>query len=132
MQWVKSWTIPVEPIGSEVPYAVYVDKKTDSVWITGTQSDSMIRFDPTTEQWTHYPLPTLVTYTRELDMDDQGRVWTSHASYPTWHIEGSQPKVVRVDPAGAPDIESSSVFRESVIAPLDTTSVTLKKQPLKK
>jgi len=132
MQWVKSWTIPVEPLGSEVPYAVFVDKQTDMVWITGTQSDSMIRFNPKTEQWTHYPYPTRVTYTRELDMDDAGRVWTSHASFPTWHIEDGQPKVVRVDPNGAPDTNTADVFKEAEIAPMASKAVTLKAQPFKK
>jgi len=132
MQWLKNWTIPVEPAGSEVPYAVFVDKKTDMVWITGTQSDSMIRFNPVTEQWTHYPLPTRVTYTRELDMDDEGRAWSSHASFPTWHIESGVPKVIRVNPAGAPDIESSPVFKDADIIPVDAKTVTIKKQPYKK
>ncbi len=72
MAWKESHVIPVEPIGSEVPYAVFVDPKTDHVWITGTQSDTLIRFEPENGNWTIYPLPTLVTYTRELDMDDAG------------------------------------------------------------
>lgn len=136
-QWTKKWTIPVEPMGSEVPYAVFVnkqfdDQKTDEVWITGTQSDSMIRFNPATEQWTHYPLPSRVTYTRELDMDDKGRAWSSHASFPTWHVESGIPKVIRVDPVGAPDINSSGVFREKEIPSVDIKTVTIKKQPLKK
>ena len=110
MEWQESFVIPVEPIGSEVPYAVFVDPKTDHVWITGTQSDTLIRFEPENENWTIYPLPTLVTYTRELDMDDQGDVWTSHSSGPAWHVEGGIPKVTRLDPTGAPDIEASGLF----------------------
>ncbi len=110
MAWKESYVIPVIPLGSEVPYAVFVDPKTDHVWITGTQSDSLIRFEPDSENWTMYPLPTLVTYTRELDMDDQGDVWTSHSSSPAWHVEGGIPKVTRLDPTGAPDIEGSGRF----------------------
>ncbi len=112
MQWQGEWLIPVEPAGSEVPYAVYIDQKTDHVWITGTQSDSIIRFEPHSEQWTIYPLPTLVTYTRELDMDRAGNVWTSHSSSPAWHVEGGIPKVTRLQPLGAPDIEASGLFAE--------------------
>jgi streptogramin lyase len=126
MQWVKSWTIPVEPIGSEVPYAVFVDKRSDVVWITGTQSDSMIRFNPATETWTHYPFPTRVTYTRDIDIDDENRLWTSHSSFPTWHIENGIPKVLRVDPDGAPDIESSGLFGEKEIPSVAAKTVTLK------
>ena len=110
MEWKESYVIPVEPIGSEVPYAVFIDPDTDHVWITGTQSDSLIRFEPENENWFIYPLPTLVTYTRELDMDDQGNVWTSHSSFPAWHVEGGIPKVTRLNPRGAPDIESSGLF----------------------
>ncbi len=110
MEWKESYVIPVEPLGSEVPYAVFVDPKTDHVWITGTQSDTLIRLEPANESWTIYPLPTLVTYTRELDMDDQGDVWTSHSSGPAWHVEGGIPKVTRLNPTGAPDIEASGLF----------------------
>jgi len=110
MEWKESLQIPVIPLGSEVPYAVFIDPATDHVWITGTQSDSIIRYEPENDHWTIYPLPTLVTYTRELDMDDRGDVWTSHSSGPAWHVEGGIPKVTMLDPVGAPDIEASGLF----------------------
>jgi virginiamycin B lyase len=110
MSWQESYEIQVAPLGSEVPYAVYVDQKTDHVWITGTQSDTIIRFAPDSERWSVYPLPTLVNYTRELDMDAQGNVWTSHSSSPAWHVEGGVPKITRLNPTGAPDIEGSGLF----------------------
>ncbi|MCP4035914.1 MAG: hypothetical protein GY733_03175, partial [bacterium] len=69
----RSWPIPIEPLGSETPYALNVNRANDEVWICGTNSDTLIRFRPQTEQWTVYPLPTRVTYTRELDFDEQGR-----------------------------------------------------------
>ncbi len=111
MEWKERIEIPIEPIGSEVPYAVFVDPKTDHVWITGTQSDTIIRYEPENEDWTIYPLPTLVTYTRELDMDRAGNIWTSHSSGPAWHVEGGIPKVTMLNPTGAPDIEASGLFR---------------------
>ena len=43
-------------------------------------------------------------------MDAQGRVWTSHSSSPAWHVEDGIPKVTRLDPDGAPDIEASGLF----------------------
>ena len=110
MEWEESHVIPVEPHGSEVPYAVFVDQKTDHVWITGTQSDSIIRYEPQSDNWTIYPLPTLATYTRELDMDGQRNLWTSHSSAPAWHVEGGIPKVTRLDPTGAPDIATAGLF----------------------
>lgn len=124
-QW-KSWEIPVTPKNAEVPYAVFVDKKTDTVWITGTQTDSFIHFDPKTEQFVSYPLPTLVTYTRDIDMDSEDRIWSAHASFPTWHIEGGLPKVVRLDPDGAPDIAASKLFSEAELEPVSTKAVNIK------
>lgn len=99
----KQWRLPIEPLGSETPYALHVEKKTDTVWITGTNSDTMIRFEPDQERFTVYPLPTRVTYTREVDFDAEGRVWTSNSNGPSWQIEGGFPKVTRIDPDGAPD-----------------------------
>lgn len=123
MEWKESLAIPVEPIGSEVPYAVFVDPKTDHLWITGTQSDTLIRFEPENSNWTIYPLPTLVTYTRELDMDDNGDVWTSHSSGPAWHVEGGIPKVTMLNPTGAPDIEASGLFNGSAPSNIDAAAV---------
>jgi len=61
----------------------------------------MIRFEPDSERFTVYPLPTRVTYTREIDFDAQGRVWTSNSNLPTWQVEGGFPRVLRLDPHGA-------------------------------
>jgi len=101
----RTWPLPIEPAGSETPYALHVNRKTDEVWICGTNSDTLIRFRPQTEEWTVYPLPTRVTYTRELDFDDQGRVWTSNSNLPAWQIEGSFPRILRLDP-GEPGAEA--------------------------
>ncbi len=103
----RSWPIPIEPLGSDTPYALHVNRETDEVWICGTNSDTLIRFRPQTEQWSVYPLPTRVTYTRELDFDRQGRVWTSNSNTPTWQIEGAFPRIVRLDP-GPDDPERSA------------------------
>jgi streptogramin lyase len=76
----RSWQLPIEPAGSETPYALHVNRNTDEVWICGTNSDTLIRFEPQTQEFTVYPLPTRVTYTREIDFDAQGRVWTSNSN----------------------------------------------------
>ncbi len=94
----RSWPLPTEPLQGETPYALHVDRRTDQVWICGTNSDSMIRFEPEPERFTVYPLPTRVSYTRELDFDAAGRVWTSNSNSPAWQIEGGQPHVLRLDP----------------------------------
>jgi streptogramin lyase len=72
------------------------------VWICGTNSDSLIRFDPIDEKFVVYPLPTRVTYTREIDFDEHGGVWTSNSNLPTWQIEGGFPRVLRLDPRRSP------------------------------
>ncbi|MEE2664477.1 MAG: hypothetical protein VX681_10210 [Myxococcota bacterium] len=95
------WDLPTKPHGSETPYALHVDRRTDTVWICGTASDSIIRFEPETERWLIYPLPTRVTYTRDIDFDAEGRIWTSNSNGPAWQIEGGVPRVLRLDPRGA-------------------------------
>jgi streptogramin lyase len=96
-----TWEIPVEPRGSDTPYALNVDQRTGAVWICGANSDSLIRFAPASAEFTVYPLPTRVTYTREIDFDAQGRVWTSNSNAPAWQIEAGIPKVIRLDPDGS-------------------------------
>ena len=68
------------------------------MWICATTSDSLWRFDPIAERFTMYPLPTRVSYTREIDFDAQGRVWTSNSNTPTWQVERGWPRVIRLDP----------------------------------
>lgn len=96
----EKWVMPIDPPGTETPYALNVDRREDIVWICGTNSDSLWRFDPATEQFTSFPLPTRVTYTREIDFDAEGRVWTSNSNVPTWQIEGGFPRILRLDPEG--------------------------------
>ncbi len=99
----KSYPLPIEPLGTETPYALNVDLSTDNVWLCGTNSDTLIRFDPEQEAFTVYPLPTRVTYTRDIDFDAQGRVWTSNSNAPTWQIETGIPRVLRLTPGANPD-----------------------------
>jgi streptogramin lyase len=96
----RTWPLPIEPAGTETPYALHVDRRRDHVWICGTNSDTLIRFEPEPERFTVYPLPTRVTYTREIDFDEDGRVWTSNSNLPTWQVEGGFPRVLRLDPRG--------------------------------
>ena len=109
-----SWELPIEPLGSETPYALHVDRRSDTVWICGTNSDSLIRFEPPKERFTVYPLPTRVTYTREIDFDEQGRVWTSNSNAPAWQIEGGMPSVIRLDPG---DREPETELASAGVAP---------------
>jgi streptogramin lyase len=94
----EAFDLPIEPKGSETPYALHVDPRSDHVWICGTNSDTLIRFAPESRAFTVYPLPTRVTYTREIDFDAAGRVWTSNSNLPAWQVEGGFPRVLRLDP----------------------------------
>ena len=96
----REYPLPIEPAGTETPYALHVHRPSGDVWICGTNSDTLIRFVPGTEHFDVYPLPTRVTYTREIDFDAEGRVWTSNSNQPTWQIEGGMPRLLRLDPRG--------------------------------
>jgi virginiamycin B lyase len=95
----RIWPLPTEPRGTETPYALNVDRRTNTVWICGTMSDTLIRFEPARERFTVYPLPTRVTYTREIEFGADGSVWTSNSNLPAWQIEGAMPKIIRLEPA---------------------------------
>jgi streptogramin lyase len=94
----RTWSLPTEPRGTETPYALNVDRRTNTVWICGTMSDTLIRFEPARERFTVYPLPTRVTYTREIEFGADGSVWTSNSNLPAWQIEGATPKIIRLAP----------------------------------
>jgi len=95
----KTWKLPTG--GVETPYALNVDRRTDTVWVCGTTSDTLMSFDPATERFTVYPLPTRVTFTREIDFDKSGAIWTSNSDFPAWHIEAPAPSVIRIQPGPA-------------------------------
>ncbi len=97
--------LPIEPLVGETPYALAVNRAADEVWVCGTNSDTLIRYQIAPRRFTVYPLPTRVTFTREIDFDAQGRVWTSDSNSPAWQIERGQPIVLRLDP----DPETSRV-----------------------
>ena len=59
------------------PYRVEVDKN-HMVWITCQNSDRIFKFNPVTEEFTEYPLPTLGTGPRHIHVDnstDPPTVW---------------------------------------------------------
>jgi len=95
----KIWKLPTG--AADTPYALNVDRRSDTVWICGTASDTLMSFDPATERFTVYPLPTRVTFTREIDFDKSGGIWTSNSSFPAWHIEGPSPSIIRIQPGPA-------------------------------
>ena len=100
--------LPAELKGADTPYTLSIHPLTDDVWICGANSDSLIRYSQQTESFTIFPLPTQVTYTRDIDFDAQGNVWTSNSNAPAWQIETGIPRLIRLNvngdmpPQGAP------------------------------
>ena len=91
----EAWTVYELPDAeNQIPYALNVDKK-GIVWICGTGNDTINRFDPTTETLVEIRLPTRVSYTREIEFDDEGNVWTS-TSGPARHMERGVGAVIKI------------------------------------
>jgi virginiamycin B lyase len=57
------------PYAYSFPYAIAVDKD-HKVWVTATASDRIYRFDPVTEKFTAFVLPTRGADVRFLDIDN--------------------------------------------------------------
>jgi streptogramin lyase len=90
------YDLPVVPKGSETPYSLNVDRKRHVVWVNGTNSDSVFRFDIASEQWLMVPLSRKVTFTRDVEFSPDGKAYISGASFPAWHIEDGHPTLMEV------------------------------------
>lgn len=86
------------PVVNELPYALNVDKHRGIVWVNGNQSDTLLRFAIATEQWTVYPMPRRRFFSRDIEIDEQGAVYTTNSHFPAWQIEDGQPTLVRLTP----------------------------------
>jgi len=91
--------LPTQPLGSDTPYALAVDKVRNHVWVNGTASDTMMRFDVNKGTWAVFPLPRRRSFTRDIVVAKDGSIFTSNGSFPAWHIEDGQPTVIRITPA---------------------------------
>ncbi|MEO8124053.1 MAG: hypothetical protein ABI633_08390 [Burkholderiales bacterium] len=92
------YELPVVPPGSDTPYALNVDKTRGIVWVTGNQSDSLHALDVATLTWRSVPLPRRVAFTRDIEIAEDGTVFTSTSNFPSWHVEDAQPTMIRVEP----------------------------------
>jgi streptogramin lyase len=61
------------PTPESAPYDATVDKN-HNVWVNLTNGDSVARFDPKTEQWTEFPLPTRGINLRHISLDERDGV----------------------------------------------------------
>ena len=95
------WKVYDLPHGvNSLPYALNIHPQTGDIWICGTGSDSMIRFDPKTESFSEYRMPTRVTYTREIEFDDEGNIWVCNSNYPVRHVENGRGSIIKLATAG--------------------------------
>ena len=81
---------------NQTPYALNIDPK-GYVWICGTNSDSLIRFDPKTEKMAHFRMPSRVTYTREIEFDEEGNIWTCNSNGPARHTERGYGSIIKLE-----------------------------------
>jgi len=81
---------------NQTPYALNIDPK-GYVWICGTNSDSLIRFDPKTEKMVHFRMPSRVTYTREIEFDEEGNIWTCNSNGPARHTERGYGSIIKLE-----------------------------------
>ena len=94
----KRLDLPVVPHGSDTPYALNVDRERHQVWVNGTNSDSLYRYDIATGAWSAFPMQRQVTFTRDVEISPQGRVYVTNAPFPSWHIEDGQPTLIELTP----------------------------------
>ncbi len=92
------YDLPTLPLGSDTPYSLAVDKQRHQVWVNGTASDTMMRYDIKSGAWAVFPLPRMRSFTRDVAVAQDGSVFTSNGSFPAWHIEDGQPTIIRVIP----------------------------------
>jgi virginiamycin B lyase len=71
----REWKLPGD---RPQAYAVYVDDR-DQVWVTDFGGNALVRFDPTTEQFTSYPLAEANASVRQL-LGRPGEVWGAESS----------------------------------------------------
>jgi len=92
----EKWTTyPLPDYLNQIPYALNVAPD-GMVWICGTGNDTLYRFNPKTEYLVEFPLPFRVSYTREIEFDKEGNVWTS-TSGPARHMENSCGTVIKLE-----------------------------------
>lgn len=92
----EKWTTyPLPDYLNQIPYALNVAPD-GMVWICGTHNDTLYRFNPKTEYLIEFPLPFRVSYTREIEFDKEGNVWTS-TSGPARHMENFCGTIIKLE-----------------------------------
>ena len=97
----ETWKLPLlSPNEYETPYALNVHPKTGDVWITSNMSDRIFRFTPSSKTFVSYPLPTRVTWLRDLVFAKDGGICSSSSNLPAYGIEGGKASFICLYPDG--------------------------------
>ena len=112
----EKWTTYALPdYENQIPYALNIDAK-GIVWICGTGNDTIGRFDPKTERLIEIPMPTRVTFTREIEFDEEGNIWTCSSNGPTRHNERGRGSLIRIElPKGEPAADEGVKLKRIVL-----------------
>jgi streptogramin lyase len=84
---------------NQIPYALNIDPK-GYIWICGTGNDTLHRFDPKTEDLVEFRMPSRVTYTREIEFDADGNLWTCNSNGPARHTERGYGSIIKLEIIG--------------------------------
>ncbi|MGD0964731.1 MAG: carboxypeptidase regulatory-like domain-containing protein [Candidatus Acidiferrales bacterium] len=63
------------PTAGATPYGIIEDRKSGYIWYADQSGDNITQFDPKTEKFVEYPLPTRPSTPRFIDIDSDGKVW---------------------------------------------------------
>jgi polyvinyl alcohol dehydrogenase (cytochrome) len=103
------------PVVSETPYALNVDRERGVVWVNGNQSDTIMSFHIDSETWRVFPMPRARTFTRDIEIAEDGSVYTSNSHFPSWMIEDGQPTLIHLDPGLPADpvaVQGSALYEQ--------------------
>ncbi len=85
----------------ETPYGLDIDNARGLVWVTGSQSDSLLSLDVATGRWRVFPLSRRGSFTRDIGVAEDGSVFSTSSTFPGWQIEDGQPTLIRLAPGAA-------------------------------
>ncbi|MBB6520245.1 virginiamycin B lyase family protein [Pseudoteredinibacter isoporae] len=103
----KKFTMYDLPVVNELPYSLNIDRPRRMVWVNGNQSDTIFSFDIDKEEWLVYPMPRKRTFTRDIEVGEDGSIYTSNSHFPSWQIEDGQPTLIRVKPTDGERVKAT-------------------------
>ena len=88
------------PDADTFPYSARYDSKSGRVWVTGNGGNAIYVFNPKTEKFVTFRMPSALSYGRMVSIDyATGDVWTGLASYPNKLSLRDHSIVVRINRA---------------------------------